>query len=634
TRANNRAPGRPTGDDGIPTAAAIGGQQPKLGGLFEGLSSMPKLKPVGSRTGAGTGNVSSPASGLQQNKTPSPDASKGSPINNGRLGNGGGSAPPLDFSDELAQKLTLKKQKHQQQGSNSVPPAMNPPPTVPNEANLRLNRGPPPQPPTSIQQRPTGDNSASKTAPTSSQKSQAPATPNHLNHHLKLGASGKPSATNGPMSSISSSTTAASAATTSPTNNATGGSAPIPNRSALFGGNTTPPTVAGSVMGNGSVPTVAAVPVAPKPVPNYGKPNLAPKPPGMQLGGGTAGDGGSATRPTVSRHQSMRSPRSPPVSQTAPAFPANHFGTMRGPPSSAAMFQSSESIVRPVQATGRPSAPPPKPPTMKPPPPPPVRSVSNTNLTHLPPSLSLAPSSQDNTGGTSSPATEPTSFGSVNNVSSLTLADELRAKVSNVNLSVTGSSANSISTGNLSVLGGGNTLSKGGSLKTTAAPPLPPHRTSPAPPPPVPASTLNSGDAPVPPQRISSIRNSAGSGSLTAVPIVGSVTSSSNISSHSQSHHSQSSTVIITSTSTSTGGGSLHRKESSLTSVSSSSSTANNSKMPLPEIDLEAKYAFYFHKVTELPQPIPFLNVPKIYQSELRQQQQQQGGVQQQPHRQ
>lgn len=148
----------------------------------------------------------------------------------------------------------------------------------------------------------------------------------------------------------------------------------------------------------------------------------------------------------------------------------------------------------------------------------------------------------------------------------------------------------------------------------------------------------NSGEAPVPPQRISSIRNSAGSGgSLPAVPTVGSVTSSS--SSHNQSHHSQSSTVIITSTSTSAagGGGSLHRKDTSLTSVSSSSSAAaTSSKMPLPEIDLEAKYAFYFHKVTEFPQPIPFLNVPKIYQSELRQQQQQQQGAAQPqpPHRQ
>uniref|UniRef100_A0A182SUS1 WH2 domain-containing protein n=1 Tax=Anopheles maculatus TaxID=74869 RepID=A0A182SUS1_9DIPT len=394
-------------------------------------------------------------------------------------------------------------------------------------------------------------------------------------HHLKLAAS-KPSATNGPLSASSSIGTVAT--TTSPTFNATSGSAPIPNRSALFGSNTTTTAAAATssvLMGNGSVPTMASIPVAPKPVPNYGKPNLAPKPPGMQLGG-TAGDGGSTTRPTVSRHQSMRSPRSPPVSQTAPAFPANHFGTMRGPPSSAAMFQSSESIVRPVrEVTGRPSAPPPKPPTMKPPPPPPVRSVSNTNLTHLPPSLSVAPSSLDTTG-TSSPATEPTSFGSVNNVSSLTLADELRAKVSNAaNLSVAGSSANSISTGNLSVLGGGSTLTKGGSLKTTAAPPLPPHRTSPAPPPPVLATTILQKKPQIP-QESSKIESSS----------------------------------------------------------SSTVTTGTSAKMPLPEIDLESKYAFYFHKVTEFPQPIPFLNVPKIYQSELRQQQQSAQGAQQQPHRQ
>lgn len=68
------------------------------------------------------------------------------------------------------------------------------------------------------------------------------------------------------------------------------------------------------------------------------------------------------------------------------------------------------------------------------------------------------------------------------------------------------------------------------------------------------------------------------------------------------------------------GAGGLHRKDTSLTSVSSSSSTATSNKMPLPEIDLESKYAFYFHKVTDFPQPIPFLNVQKIYPSEVRQQ--------------
>uniref|UniRef100_A0A182SA77 WH2 domain-containing protein n=1 Tax=Anopheles maculatus TaxID=74869 RepID=A0A182SA77_9DIPT len=113
---------------------------------------------------------------MQQNKTPSPEASKGSPINNGRVGNGGGgSAAPLDFSDELAQKLTLKKQKQQHSSnsnssysSNASSSAINPPPAaVPNETNLRLNRGPPPQPPTSIQ-RPSGDIASSKTASSAS----------------------------------------------------------------------------------------------------------------------------------------------------------------------------------------------------------------------------------------------------------------------------------------------------------------------------------------------------------------------------------------------------------------------------------------------------------------------------------
>lgn len=44
-----------------------------------------------------------------------------------------------------------------------------------------------------------------------------------------------------------------------------------------------------------------------KPVPNYGKPNCAPKPPGIQQI--IAAKNGSTTRPAVSRHHSMRSPR-------------------------------------------------------------------------------------------------------------------------------------------------------------------------------------------------------------------------------------------------------------------------------------------------------------------------------------
>lgn len=49
----------------------------------------------------------------------------------------------------------------------------------------------------------------------------------------------------------------------------------------------------------------------------------------------------------------------------------------------------------------------------------------------------------------------------------------------------------------------------------------------------------------------------------------------------------------------------------------------------LMEIDLEAKYSFYFHKVTEFPAPTPFLNVAKAYPSLVRQQQQQQQAQQQ-----
>lgn len=45
---------------------------------------------------------------------------------------------------------------------------------------------------------------------------------------------------------------------------------------------------------------------------------------------------------------------------------------------------------------------------------------------------------------------------------------------------------------------------------------------------------------------------------------------------------------------------------------------------PLKEIDLESNYSLYFHKVTEFPAPIPFLNVAKTFPSKMRPQQQQQ----------
>lgn len=525
-------------------SASSNGQ--KLGGIFEGLSSMPKLKPVGSR------GAQSPAT--TSNKSPSPENTI--KTGNGRLGGGGGGA--VDFADELAAKLTLKKQKNNNSSSNSNNNNNNnnainsnsqiPPPVT--ESNLRTNRGPPPQPP--VQLKNANDASTPQGKPSySSQKSQAPSTPS-------------PSTTNGPTSS----------SVTSPV----GGISLLPNKSTLFGG-----TGGNGSSGNSSASGSPVPPQTTKPTINYGKPNLAPKPPGMQLntsgGGGTAGSG--ANRNMVGRHHSMRSPRSPPVAPSGPNFP-NHFGTLRGPPSS---FQSSESIARQNNPIGRPAAPPPKPPVMKPPPPPPIRSVSNTNLSHLP--MSLAPEE---------PATA--NFGSANNVASL--ADELKSKlnnssgggsVNNVATLASTTSSNSIvsSTGSSSALSKEKTLSSG-SIKSTAAPPLPPHRTCPAPPPP----QLNAGEAPPqPPQRNSSIRPTSNSGG-------------SNVNSSSQ-HNPQPQRKDATD----------HGTERRKMAPPPTAAAA------LMEIDLEAKYSFYFHKVTEFPAPTPFLNVAKAYPSLVRQQQQQ-----------
>lgn len=105
---------------------------------------------------------------------------------------------------------------------------------------------------------------------------------------------------------------------------------------------------------------------------------------------------------------------------------------------------------------------PPRPPTVKPPPPPtPVRSVSNTNLSNLP--LSTAPSN--------------------NNVNQL--KDQLKNQI------VTGGSVNNVSTlhmqqtNTMSNAKSTTTLSRDKTSPTSTGPPLPPHRTCPAPPPPM-----------------------------------------------------------------------------------------------------------------------------------------------------
>lgn len=90
----------------------------------------------------------------------------------------------------------------------------------------------------------------------------------------------------------------------------------LPNKSTLFAsstpgsGSSSPqphhqsPSFNSSPGSNSNTPS----PVPPKPTINYGKPNVAPKPPGMTVQ--LPGNGANApARPTVARHQSMRSPR-------------------------------------------------------------------------------------------------------------------------------------------------------------------------------------------------------------------------------------------------------------------------------------------------------------------------------------
>ncbi|GAB0096113.1 hypothetical protein DMENIID0001_115820 [Sergentomyia squamirostris] len=239
---------------------------------------------------------------------------------------------------------------------------------------------------------------------------------------------------------------------------------------------------------------------------------------------------------------------SPPVTPShlgGPVFPssANHFGTMRG---TQQLFQSQESIHVNGRPSGRPTvAPPPRPPASRPPPPP-IRSVSNTNLSNLPP-------------GSLSMPTVDTSSSSLNNVS--VLKEQLRNQIP-----VAPGSPSSTSSA-VSVMRPENKVLavNGGSV----APPLPPHRTCPAPPPPVTRQVNNASNVPpVPPQRHSSIRNSSNMSGAYPGESVG-------------------------------GGGHQMAIES-------------NGRLV---IDLEARFATRFHSVTEFSKPPPFTNMPKVYPS-------------------
>ncbi|XP_055694580.1 uncharacterized protein LOC129796554 isoform X6 [Lutzomyia longipalpis] len=288
-----RQPGRrPDGVDGAPRA-----DWPKLAGIFEGMSSMPKLKPVGAR---GVGQVS--------------------PV-----------SPARDTVDAEASR---NERKQQQQKSVT-------------EANLKINRGPPPNPPLKTSTLTPPDIESPRGG--SSQSPEAKRLQNII--------SGQPSG-NGESSSVGVSSGA------------------VANKSSLF-----------NTMAN-QVHQVQK--------PNHGKPNLAPKPPG-------APPGGAPGKTSVARHHSMKSPRSPPATPSnlgGPVFPTgSHFGTLRG---TQQLFQSSqESIHVNGRPSGRPTvAPPPRPPASRPPPPP-VRSISNTNLSNLPTNTLSTPISDPQTTSSS-----------------------------------------------------------------------------------------------------------------------------------------------------------------------------------------------------------------------------------------
>lgn len=354
---------------------------PKLSGLFEGMKSMPKLKPVGARSGN-----SSPA---QTSRSPTDSSPPSEASSTG------------DFSADLSRTLKLKRGLAAQavQASTASP---------------------------------------SPVQPTITAAKPVVSTP-------------------------------------SPAVDAS----MVPNKSSLFG-------KSGSAT---SLETANNCANAPRH--NFGKPNYAPKPPGLQ-------QMIAASKVSVTRHHSMRSPKSPPIAPAAGAntFPDTPpFATMRGAPTQ--LFQSNDSINSTVMRTApsapisRPTVAPPRPPNIKPPPPP-LRSLSNTNLTSLP--LSVAPSS----------AGASTTFGSASNV--FTLKEQFGTAVSVGNLSST--STTTASNNNL-------TAAKDRSPSHEVAPPLPPHRNSPAPPPPVrqssnqPTTTTTNSIAPPVPQRHSSMRTNS-----------------------------------------------------------------------------------------------------------------------------
>lgn len=287
---------------------------------------------------------------------------------------------------------------------------------------------------------------------------------------------------------------------------------------------------------------------------------------------------------------------------------------MRGAPPS---FQSQDAIntsirQQPSVPISRPTVAPPRPPNMKPPPPP-IRSISNTNLTTLPLSMPASVANANNFGSASNVSTLKEQFSSIKTQSDVT------SSANNVSSLV--SSTSTLNSSNASANHTNITLSPASSkdrnVNGTIAPPLPPHRTCPAPPPPIRQTSIvnigqmpyipiatefrfifshssqtptanttnNSGGAPPVPQRGSSMRNS----NSNVQQMIAASTKSSSPSSSNQQFAS--------------------------TTVASTTRTTAVSRIV---VDLDAKFGNAFHNVTEFPPPSPFTNFQKTYPSRTR----------------
>ncbi|XP_021913885.1 WAS/WASL-interacting protein family member 2-like isoform X2 [Zootermopsis nevadensis] len=242
-----------------------------------------------------------------------------------------------------------------------------------------------------------------------------------------------------------------------------------------------------SFLHSGGPPSLPSKP----PVGGYGKPNLAPKPPGIAPNAASItnkpspppkklivnGTVGNTNRPPVTRAQSMRVPRSPPVAPPqGPPFPPStkNLGNYRGGNSVLPSFHQSQDSLHQYRTN---------------PPPPPRTATLPSNLSHhglksSAPQPPATPSSGFHRSGMAPPPRPPVARPPPPPFRSLG--------------------------------GGVNPPLCPPPPPPTSAPPPPPHRTSPAPHPPSAQTRLapavpSSAPPPPPPVRNTSIRNGASS---------------------------------------------------------------------------------------------------------------------------